>query len=124
MSQRTRKEVLEKLRRRYKTAGEEHKRKLLDQAVQMLGYHRKAAIRALGRAAVERGPLILTGRPVEYEANLLVPQTPLARVLASAQVSAAYQRALVARQSAHEPVCFETNRDPKHEAQLGDAPIP
>ena len=73
MSQRTRKEVLEKLRRRYKTAGEEHKRKLLDQAVQMLGYHRKAAIRALGRAAVERGPLILTGRPVEYEPNLLVP---------------------------------------------------
>jgi hypothetical protein len=73
MSQRTRKEVLEKLRRRYKTAGEEHKRKLLDQAVQMLGYHRKAAIRALGRATVERGPLILTGRPVEYEPNLLVP---------------------------------------------------
>ena len=73
MSQRTRAEVLEKLRRRYKTAGAEHKRKLLDQAVQLLGYHRKAAIRALGRAAVERGPLILTGRPVEYEPSLLVP---------------------------------------------------
>ena len=73
MSQRTRTEVLAKLRRRYKTAGVEHKRKLLDQAVQLLGYHRKAAIRALGRAAVERGPLILTGRPVEYEPSLLVP---------------------------------------------------
>ena len=73
MSQRTRTEVLEKLRRRYKTAGAEHKRKLLDQAVQLLGYHRKAAIRALGRATVERGPLILTGRPVEYEPNLLGP---------------------------------------------------
>ena len=73
MSQRTRREVLEKLRRRYKTAGTEHKRKLLDQAVQLLGYHRKAAIRALGRAAVERGPLIVTGRPVEYKPSLLVP---------------------------------------------------
>ena len=73
MSKRTRTEVLEKLRRRYKTAGAEHKRKLLDQAVQLLGYHRKAAIRALGRAAVERGPLIVTGRPVEYEPSLLVP---------------------------------------------------
>ena len=73
MSKRTRTEVLEKLRRRYKTAGAEQKRKLLDQAVQLLGYHRKAAIRALGRAAVERGPLIVTGRPVEYEPSLLVP---------------------------------------------------
>jgi hypothetical protein len=73
MSQRTRKEVLEKLRRRYETAGAEHKRKLLDQAVQLLGYHRKAAIRALRRPAVERGPLILTGRPVKYEPSLLAP---------------------------------------------------
>ena len=36
---------MEKLRRRYQTAGAEHKRKLLDEAVQMLGYHRKAAFR-------------------------------------------------------------------------------
>jgi hypothetical protein len=73
MSQSTRTEVLEKLRRRYENAGAEHKRKLLDQAVQLLGYHRKAAIRALHRQAVERGPLILTGRPVSYEPSLLVP---------------------------------------------------
>jgi hypothetical protein len=73
MSQSTRTEVLEKLRRRYENAGAEHKRKLLDQAVQLLGYHRKAAIRALHRPAVERGPLILTGRPVSYEPGLLVP---------------------------------------------------
>jgi len=73
MNQRTRTEVLEKLRRRYETAGAEHKRKLLDQAVQLLGYHRKAAIRALRRPTVERGPLILTGRPVKYEPSLLVP---------------------------------------------------
>jgi hypothetical protein len=37
MSQTTRKQVLEKLRRRYENAGAEHKRKLLDQAVQLLG---------------------------------------------------------------------------------------
>jgi hypothetical protein len=71
MSKRTRIEVLRKLRRRYETAGAEHKRKLLDQAQELLGYHRKAAIRALGQPAVERGPRILTGRPVEYEPSLL-----------------------------------------------------
>jgi hypothetical protein len=73
MNQTTRMQVLEKLRRRYGNAGAEHKRKLLDQAVQMLGYHRKAAIRALRRRAVERAPWILTGRPVTYEPSQLVP---------------------------------------------------
>jgi len=75
MSQPTRKQVLEKLRRRYKTAGLAHKTKLIDQAVQLLGYHRKAAIRALGQAAVRwvSGLVILTGRPVKYESNLLLP---------------------------------------------------
>jgi hypothetical protein len=47
MSQKTRKEVLGKLRRQYGPAGPEFKRQLLDQAVKLLGYHRKAAIRAL-----------------------------------------------------------------------------
>ena len=64
---------MEKLRRRYGTAGAEHKRKLLDQAVQMLGYHRKAAIRALRRRVVERVPWIITGRPVTYDPGQLVP---------------------------------------------------
>ncbi len=73
MNRTTRMEVLEKLRRRYKTAGAEHKRKLLDQAVQLLGYHRKSAIRALGAAALMPGPVILTGRPVSYEPSLLLP---------------------------------------------------
>jgi hypothetical protein len=71
MSKRTRIEVLQKLRRRYETAGAEHKRKLLDQAQELLGYHRKAAIRALRQPRVERGPRIITGRPVEYEPSLL-----------------------------------------------------
>jgi hypothetical protein len=75
MNRSTRSQVLEKLRRRYKTAGAEHKTKLLDQAVQLLGYHRKAAIRALRQAVVSslRGPVVLNGRPVKYEPNLLLP---------------------------------------------------
>ena len=73
MNQTTRRQVLEKLRRRYEPAGAEHKRKLLDQAVQLLGYHRKSAIRALRRRAQPRGPRILTGRPVQYEPGRLLP---------------------------------------------------
>src|SRR5712664_732541 len=73
MSQRTRVEVLTKLRRRYRSAGAQHKRKLLDQAQELLGYHRKAAIRALRAPTVERGPRIITGRPVTYEPGRLLP---------------------------------------------------
>jgi len=72
MSQRTRVEVLTKLRRRYQRAGAEHKRKLLDQAQELLGYHRKAAIRALRAPEVVPGPRIITGRPVVYEPGLLL----------------------------------------------------
>ena len=71
MSQRTREEVLIKMRRRYLSAGAEHKGKLLDQAQELLGYHRKSAIRALHAPPVERGPRIITGRPVNYEPRLL-----------------------------------------------------
>lgn len=73
MSQTTRAEILKKLRRRYQSAGLEHKRKLLDQAQELLGYHRKAAVRALRAKPVERGPRIITGRPVEYEPGVLLP---------------------------------------------------
>jgi hypothetical protein len=72
MNQRTRTEVLTKLRRRYPNAGAEHKRQLLDQAQELLGYHRKSAIRALRAPAVVRGPRIITGRPVEYEPERLL----------------------------------------------------
>ena len=64
---------MKKLRRRYESAGAEHKRKLLDQAQELLGYHRKAAIRALRQPVVVRGPRIITGRPVQYEPSLLGP---------------------------------------------------
>jgi len=73
MSQTTRQEVLKKLRRRYQGAGAVHKRKLLDQAQELLGYHRKAASRSLRAATVERGPVITSGRPVSYEPGVLLP---------------------------------------------------
>jgi hypothetical protein len=73
MNQTTRSQVLEKLRRRYKTAGAEHKRKLIDQVVQLLGYHRKSAIRSLRASTVMPGSVMVTGRPVSYEPSLLVP---------------------------------------------------
>ena len=73
MSQTTRKEILEKLRRRYRHAGAEHKSKLLDQAQEVLGYHRKSAVRALGAPPLEPMPWINTGRPVSYDPGLLLP---------------------------------------------------
>ncbi len=73
MSQSTRRELLTKLRWRYQHAGLKYKRKLLDQAQELLGYHRKAAIRALrAMPVVARGPRVITGRPLSYEPGLLV----------------------------------------------------
>jgi len=72
MSQSTRIEVLKKLRRRYESAGQEHKRKLLDQAQELLGYHRKSAIRALRAPVAVGGPRRITGRPVRYAPSLLL----------------------------------------------------
>src|SRR5438874_1278150 len=69
----TRGEVLKKLRRRYESAGQEHKRKLLDQAQELLGYHRKSAVRALGAVEVERVAWVNAGRPVSYKPSQLVP---------------------------------------------------
>jgi hypothetical protein len=73
MSQTTRKEILERLRRRYRNAGPKYKGKLLDQAQELLGYHRKSAVRALGARPIEPTPWINTGRPVSYEPSVLLP---------------------------------------------------
>jgi hypothetical protein len=72
MSRQTKNEVMSKLRRRYLSAGAKHKRKLIDEAVALLGYHRKAAIRALRSEPVARVGVI-TGRPPEYHAVELRP---------------------------------------------------
>lgn len=74
MSQRTRKEVLHRLRKQYVKAGVEYKRQLLDQAVKLLGYHRKAAIRALrAKPSAVKFPAVQSGRPKEYDAPRLWP---------------------------------------------------
>lgn len=73
MSTQTKNEIMSKLRRRYLTAGREHKRKLIDEAVGLLGYHRKAAIRALRAGAPVPVIAVKTGRPREYDAVELRP---------------------------------------------------
>lgn len=74
MSQVTRKEVVQSLRRRYERAGKIYRSQLITEAVELLGYHRKAAIRALqNRPGVIRAPAVI-GRPREYDPEkLLVP---------------------------------------------------
>lgn len=74
MSHKTKKDVLAKLRRRYVKAGPIFKSQLLDQAVALLGYHRKAAIRAL-RAGPRppRTVAVVLGRPKEYHPQTLLP---------------------------------------------------
>ena len=74
MSQPTKDEVLSQLRRRYVHAGREHKRKLITQAVELLGYHRKAAIRALrANPKAPTVPALIPGRPREYDPAVLLP---------------------------------------------------
>jgi len=70
MSQKTREEVLEKLRPRDGRAGKEHKGKIIDEVVQLFGYHRKAALRALRMKERASGPYII-GRPKEYDSEKL-----------------------------------------------------
>src|SRR5689334_19886590 len=73
MSTQTKNEVLSKLRRRYLTAGREHKKRLIDEAVALLGYHRKAAIRALRAVRSLPCVAVITGRPREYHEAELRP---------------------------------------------------
>jgi hypothetical protein len=95
MSQNTKKEVLEKLRWRYGRAGLEHRKKLIDQAVELMGYHRKSAIRALRKRSapvLKSRSVRVIGRPRLYEPELMLPvlkviwlvgQQPCGRRLAS-----------------------------------------
>jgi hypothetical protein len=72
MSEITRKEVLAKLRRRYAAAGLEYKGKLINEAVELFGYHRKSAIRALRRPEPSVGVVHVRGRPREYSPEQLL----------------------------------------------------
>lgn len=76
MSQKTRQEVLARLRHFYKSAGRKHKSKLIQEAIDLLGYHPKAAIRALNGRAAEKpkiGVPAVVGRPREYAPEQLLP---------------------------------------------------
>lgn len=72
MSEITRREVLAKMRRRYPKAGLEHKAKLIDEAVELFGYHRKAAIRALRRGEGKPRGAYVIGRPRQYQPEQLL----------------------------------------------------
>lgn len=72
MSQNTRQEVLAKQRGRYARAGKEHKTKIINEVVELFGYHRKAAIRSLQSRRAIRAPSVL-GRPKEYDPDKLLP---------------------------------------------------
>lgn len=73
MSQITRQEVLLRKRERYQRAGKEHKTRIINEVVELFGYHRKAAIRALGKSK-QRQVAYAAGRPKEYDpSKLLVP---------------------------------------------------
>jgi hypothetical protein len=65
MSTETKQAILARLRRRYATAGPQHKGLLLDQAVELLGYHRKAAIRALGAAPLKSDKYSSPAMPIK-----------------------------------------------------------
>jgi hypothetical protein len=73
MSRQTKDEVMARLRGRYVRAGREHKGKLIDQVIDLFGYHRKAAIRALRHSPVPRRVPALVGRPPKYESSRLLP---------------------------------------------------
>ena len=62
MSEMTRQEVLAKKRCRHACAGKGHKTRMLDEVVELFGYHRKAAIRAL-RPKTAVGAAYVPGRP-------------------------------------------------------------
>jgi hypothetical protein len=71
MSVETRREVMVKLRSRYRNAGLKYRVKLIDQAVELFGYHRKSAIRFFG--AVPPVARSRPGRRPKYDALAMRP---------------------------------------------------
>ncbi len=76
MSHKTRKEVLLRLQCSYKRAGTKYKSRLVDQVVELFGYHRKAALRALKNKPRKKEndfQVCIIGRPKEYQREALLP---------------------------------------------------
>jgi len=79
MSHEVRKGLLLELQKRYGRAGTVYRRRLIDEVVELLGYHRKSAIRALsGRRRVGQRAVAVIGRPRQYEGEALMK--PLKRI--------------------------------------------
>jgi len=72
MSEKTRQEVLVRQRERYARAGQEYKTKIINELVELFGYHRKSAIRALQPRPAICAPYVL-GRPRAYDPDKLLP---------------------------------------------------
>ena len=76
MSEKSKKEVLGQLRLRYGRAGLGYRIKLIDQGVELTGYHRKAVIRALNRGGAGSKRVEVAakkvGRPQKYDGALLL----------------------------------------------------
>jgi hypothetical protein len=81
MSRITRSEVLAKKRDRYARAGKEHKTKIINELIELFGYHRKAAIRALQPRTEIPTPFV-PGRPRQYDPDQL--RAPLKAIWLSA----------------------------------------
>ena len=73
MSQNTRQEVLTQMRRRYLRAGRPYKSQRVTELVELFGYHRKAALRALRPKPVLARAPFARGRPKEYSPERLLP---------------------------------------------------
>jgi len=73
MSQNTRQEVLSQTRRRYLRAGRPYKSQRVSQLVELFGYHRKAALRALCSKPVRARAPFARGRPKVYSPDKLLP---------------------------------------------------
>jgi hypothetical protein len=73
MGQNTRLEVLTQMRRRYLRAGRHYKSQRVTELVELFGYHRKAALRALRPKPVRARVPFVRGRPKEYSPDQLLP---------------------------------------------------
>ena len=71
MSKITRQEVLAQKRDRYARAGKEHKGKIIDELVELFGYHPKAAIRAL-RPRVTNGAEVAPSPAAPRQAEIVL----------------------------------------------------
>ena len=64
--------MLDQKRQRYGTAGRFHKAKIITELVELFGYHRQTAIRALRPRRTIAAPFV-RGRPEHYDPNKLLP---------------------------------------------------